>query len=820
MSLNQYSLVSLQDSVESLIGDGELDTPLELVQAFVERIINDSRSVGRVFDAPLLDALCLRLGEKALLQMNLATKTPVKGRVVFVATEFYRHGGHTLVATDFVRLMPEHEHVFLMTDVLANPDHDAFDLRLKPLGASVEVAPTSSKLERLRWLLSRLSELAPEKIYWFNHPQDPVAVAAAQAALPGEKYFIHHADHQLCLGLHARHLRHVDLHNIGFFNCREVLGIADNIYWPLVCDDFGQRSMEHRFVKSGKLRTCSAGSGNKFEIPYLHDYADVMARVLHATGGDHVHIGDLSEKYLERLRGRLAEEKVPQKRFVQIPWVPSLWRALIEREVDVYLASWPIGGGKALIEALGAGIPSIVHVNYISRFHSGFDLNHPAAPTWRTPAELVDQLAALTPDTLASQSRAARVHYEMHHAPKLLASLLDGDCQNAPKPIPLREYRPDTLQAFLDERAQTNEALASEQRLRLEQEKNIAAQERNIEALRIVLKGREAELAAQGGHIEAVRAEITSKNRELADLQRQHSTLQAAHASLQSNLSWRISHPYRAMGQYIRFRGTILLNGLLQRVARKARILEEVTPQGSLIGCLDVPQPDIDVVQGPITVAGWLFSTNIPIKQISVEVDAPSEFVLTYGFSRPDVFQVYPNYLAAQTSGFTGVCFVEPKNHGTRIMTLWATLENGERERCFTRQIKTTVSSGPRTLRFSKFPFLWNCAKKAWHVFNEGRLPLDPIKWIRSIHRDYRLALANSLYVEFQNVTGRLPQAEGPPYARWIEKNRLTSKLLSRMRADAERLAPGGPTISIVVPVFNTPRRFLEELVDSVIAQV
>ena len=475
MPITHNSLDSLEDSVNALVRDGDLETPLEMIQAFVERIVGDPLATGRVFSAPALDELCLKLGAQALSQTNLVMLAPSEGRIVYVATEFYRFGGHTLVAADFVRNLPDREHVFLLTDVLSNPHRDAPALRLVPLGAKVEIAPSGSRLEKLKWLLARLCELAPEKIYWFNHHQDAVAIAAAQPAIPGDKYFVHHGDHNLCLGVHAPHLHHVDLVNLGFFNCRDVLGIANNHYWPLVCDDLGPRDRGRRFIQTGRLRTCSSGSENKFEISYLHNYPDTLARVLSATGGDHVHFGVLSEEYLEQIRCHLAAADIPQERFVHVPWVPSLWRALIERGVDVYLMSWPIGGGKALIEAMGAGIPSVIHANYISRCHSGFDVGYGDASIWRTPTELGDLLRAFTPESLASQSLSARAHYEKHHSPEILASLLRGDAGAGPAPIPLRDYHPDRLQIFLDERTQCNSQIANLTEAVTERDKQITS---------------------------------------------------------------------------------------------------------------------------------------------------------------------------------------------------------------------------------------------------------------------------------------------------------------------------------------------------------
>jgi glycosyltransferase involved in cell wall biosynthesis len=556
--MTHNSLSSLQLSVDSLIRDGDLETPLEMIQAFVERIVLDPQAIGRVFSAPALDEICLRLGAQVLSQTNVATPAPSERRIVYVATEFYRHGGHTLVAADFVRYLPDREHVFLITDILSNPDRDAPDLRLVPLGAKVEVAPTGPRQEKLKWLLTRLFELAPEKIYWLNHHQDTVAIAAAQPAIPGEKYFIHHGDHQLCLGVHTPNLHHVDLANLGFFNCRDVLGIVNNHYWPLVCDDLGPRDPGRRFIEAGRLRTCSSGSANKFEIPYLYDYADVLVRVLRATGGDHVHVGPLSEGYIERIRRRLADEAISQEHFIYVPWVPSLWRALIERAVDVYLASWPIGGGKALIEAMGAGIPSIVHVNYISRFHSGFDLADADAPVWHTPKELVDRLPRLTPERLAAQSRSARTHYEKHHTPQVLASLLRGDTKDAPEPIPLREYCPDTLQVFLDERARFDERIATV---------NQALAEREIQV--IGLNQAITELHGQVANLNQVvserDAQISSLTQSVADLTeeverrgewalRLDSELKEAQSKLTGILrsnSWRIRLPLREARHWI-----------------------------------------------------------------------------------------------------------------------------------------------------------------------------------------------------------------------------------------------------------------------------
>src|SRR5262249_10134447 len=59
------------------------------------------------------------------------------------------------------------------------------------------------------------------------------------------------------------------------------------------------------------------------------------------------------------------------------------------------------------------------------------------------------------------------------------------------------------------------------------------------------------------------------------------------------------------------------------------------------------------------------------------------------------------------------------------------------------------------------------------------------------------------------------------PYARWCWHNRLTPRLRHVLRQDAERLVgAGAPLISVVVPAYNTPEKYLRELLASLGRQI
>lgn len=442
------SVRALIRRAEVALDRGSINTSLRLVHDFVERIVTEPICTAQVFASRNLDELCLRIGRQNLAsliapQFDLWPDRKNGPIVVYLVSRFQRSGGHSRLVQDFIRAQPDKDHLILSTGVGGPSDEDYLS-KVYADDDSVRfmTAPHKDLQSRLTWMQSMLACSQPEHIYLLNHHQDSVAVAALVPELGMKGSCLHHGDHHLCLGVHLDHLTHVDLHPMGYHYCRDELGV-DNRYLPLTFEDKHSVPVQTEFASGGCLTTATAARSNKIEIPYYVSYLDTIPRVLKVTGGRHIHIGKLTPWGLRRMRAQMRKNGVPEDRLIYIEWTPSVWKSLQEHEVDVYIASFPYGAGLTLIEALGAGVPVIMHQHMYSRVLSGLELAYPEAFRWADPEDLFAHLASLEPERLKREKRLSRQRYEAFHRPEILqAYLRDPDSIQLPIPPLMSEFRP------------------------------------------------------------------------------------------------------------------------------------------------------------------------------------------------------------------------------------------------------------------------------------------------------------------------------------------------------------------------------------------
>lgn len=461
---NNDSLHSLAQNAIQLIKFGELNQVLKLAHDFVERVFTEPLCTSLVAGSAVLDELCQLVGRLNLASINqtnlIVNDNSDHPIFVYIVTKVQRSGGHTRVIEDFIRARPSAQHIILSSELSGQSDAKYLKEGLaKSANVTFESAHKQGDLlQRLTWLQRRLLEINPKKIYLFNHHQDSVAIAAVQPEMGFDISFYHHGDHHLCLGVYLSYAEHIDPHPMGFHECRYGLGIQ-NVYVPLTLNDKRSRPVEWPFMEEGTLTTCTAARSNKIEIPYFVSYLDVVPALLKVTGGRHIHIGQLSPWALFRIRRGLKHLNVPADRFIYISWVPSVWEALHTYRVDLYVASFPYGGGLTLIEAMGAGIPVAMHQHVFSRVLSGIDLAYPEAFSWQTPSALLEFCAKVTSEDLRQYAQFARARYETYHRQTILTDILVSEGKgeiSVPKLSGQFQKRPDEFAAWVESQVSFN----------------------------------------------------------------------------------------------------------------------------------------------------------------------------------------------------------------------------------------------------------------------------------------------------------------------------------------------------------------------------
>jgi len=452
-----YSMFcELEAAVKAKVHSGNHSDALDNIKEFVTSVMNEQATPGEVVGSRKVDALCEAIGDDYFRRFfdSQLRRTPfeaVDKNIVIVCTGLYKYGGTSLVISDLVNAHPGCHCTVIATNFL--DDMTAEDLKLSRIdgsGAKVVIAPQGNAEQKLRWLVQQFLDIAPSRIFLLNHHQDSVIIAAARPFVARTKViFYHHADYNICLGVHMEGALHVDPHNVGFYNCRNKEGIKSNAYVPLTVDDSGVNRIEEQFMGSGELTTCSSGTYHKFRNFYLYPYSDIIVDRLKVRNGRHIHIGGISAPELAAIRQKLTEHGVNAERFVHVPWTPSLWRTLVDQKIDLFIGSFPIGGARTTIEVMGAGIPILMPDNYLSRFFSSRDIVYPDAFVWKYPADFVNVLRMVTPKDLGKHAARSRAHYLLQYCSGSVdvEGKFNAICagQLTPPPYELYHYQPDHL---------------------------------------------------------------------------------------------------------------------------------------------------------------------------------------------------------------------------------------------------------------------------------------------------------------------------------------------------------------------------------------
>ena len=347
---------------------------------------------------------------------------------VLLATQIYKDGGHTALMGDFANALARASGStprVWATDLLGHnsrPPRPAILSRLGSAASDVTILAGSTPVEKLIELVRLIEEVRPRRVFLFHHPDDPLPVVAAQAEWASRQIIVHHADSTPCFGLCLPHALLIDLNPTAAAQSR-LHGLCPQLL-PLTAPDPGRRPAS--FLSEGRLVTATAARGHKLTGNTSPCYAETIPVLLQATGGRHVHIGELPEEMLVAIQDALAAAGLPGESFLYRKRVPSLPHALWEHRCDLYLASFPIDGARTNVEVAASATPHLRHMppDRKSSLPGGFPLE--GGLVWGTWDDLRAILAEVkSVSALEGMSRRIRATYEERHSPERFAATLD-----------------------------------------------------------------------------------------------------------------------------------------------------------------------------------------------------------------------------------------------------------------------------------------------------------------------------------------------------------------------------------------------------------
>ncbi|HEX8372848.1 MAG TPA: hypothetical protein VF585_08720 [Chthoniobacterales bacterium] len=402
-----------------------------LLQAMTDYQLPTCEVRGFTAAMPALDVVCQEIGRRLLSPASSTVRKNTARRDVYLATEIYAVGGHTALIGDYVGNSPGREAILLLSNAVGSPLAGASAAGRTGIPSErIEICPHESLLEQTRWMIQRLHELQPERVFLLNHPQDPVPVAALQPGLARFTYFVHHADHSPALGVTLTCTAHLDLTPRAYHCCKRLWGVRNTAYVPLQCREPATRARERDTVRT----TACSGSYNKFTWEGPLSYPAVIRKMLAQTGVCHIHIGPVAEELLNPWRRRLVAAGIDPDRLKVVPRVTSVWKAMHDFEVDLYLQSFPVPGARAAVEVMGSGTPLLLHAPADDALRAATRLIYPETETWSTAQDLIRRVKSADARWLAAQRGFARRYFAWNHAGALLAAVFQKDPIRGIKP--------------------------------------------------------------------------------------------------------------------------------------------------------------------------------------------------------------------------------------------------------------------------------------------------------------------------------------------------------------------------------------------------
>ncbi|MSU45614.1 MAG: glycosyltransferase [Lacunisphaera sp.] len=233
------------------------------------------------------------------------------------------------------------------------------------------------------------------------------------------------------------------------------------------------------------------------------------------------------------------------------------------------------------------------------------------------------------------------------------------------------------------------------------------------------------------------------------------------------------------------------------------------------LGHIENPGFWINAGYDKFRLTGWIFGAGRHIAQLSATTGVLTENRLVYPKDRPDVASHRTDHANALKSGYYGLVDIRRDTPSPANLKIFAETGDGTRPLAFARRMyldRRDEHSGPITVY--RPLYFWKVTAALLRGTILGRFVFDSWQESRAeiVRLQAHLAATLSRGEQKKIPAAIVRRRDQDPYTRWVWHNRLTPRLAAVLRQDAAALAPTGPLISVIVPAYNTPEKYLREL--------
>ncbi|WP_419655306.1 uncharacterized protein Dvar_43850 [Desulfosarcina variabilis str. Montpellier] len=406
-------LITAISGLKKMLSQGENNELLECSMKIANELYTTTVKLGKQYVNNQFDEVLNQLGADVLRSVNLADKVKNNSDrercICYISSALYEIGGHTRVLEDMIEALPEYSHRVILTNAInAKMSFHRKDI-LKKIDKTY--SPKGRTLEdKLRSLFILLKSFDPDFIVYLSHPEDTVALASLQPGLSRKTFIIMHADHSYTMSTKRDDIFYVHL----FKTALRGKSLSKNhvsINLTARTFDNNKSEIKNLSVYSNQFCTATSGSPNKFASISGKSYLEMLRYRFMAKKGLHVHIGELPNEQLEGIKSIVPAECY----FKHLKYVDNLATVLKILVPNIYISSYPFGGGKAAIEAMAAGCPV---ASYAENGITDCSLIlYPGHLSFKSMQEFYNILINYSAEQEAEQRSLSKKFFDQHHSP-------------------------------------------------------------------------------------------------------------------------------------------------------------------------------------------------------------------------------------------------------------------------------------------------------------------------------------------------------------------------------------------------------------------